>query len=100
MSAIHVLFATEVIAYEFLSEIRRQTDFLLWDVQVRKEVVAYELLSEIRRQTDFLLWDVEVQHGNYGADVVSAKEAWDREPFMESVASTYGGDVRADSSPG
>jgi len=69
MSAIDVLFATEVIAYEFLSEIRRQTDFLLWDVQVRKEVVAYELLSEIRRQTDFLLWDAEVQHGNYGADV-------------------------------
>jgi len=55
---------------------------------------AYEFLSEIRRRSDSLLWDVRVRDSHQGTDVVIPRKAWDREPFMESVAATYGADVR------
>jgi len=72
MAAIHVVFTSPATAYEFLSEIRRQSASLLWDTQVHQR--------------------------DEGADVVIPRSLWDREPFIASVAETYGGDVRAESS--
>jgi hypothetical protein len=70
VSTVHVVFSSAVSAYSFVSEIRRQSDSLLWDVRVRP------------RQD--------------GAEVLIPSLAWTLEPFIRRVAAAHGGDVEGD----
>ena len=70
MNAVHVFFASDDIAYQFVSEIRRQSDTFLGDLRVR------------------------LRHD--GAEVVIPERLWWREPFIKSVADDYGGNVQVE----
>ena len=52
---------------------------------------AFSFVSEIRRRSDSLLWDLRVRRRDGGAEVLVPEDAWRREPFMKSVATEYGG---------
>ena len=71
MSTVHVVFSSAVSAYSFVSEIRRQSDSLLWDVRVRP------------RQD--------------GAEVLIPERTWGLKPFVRRVAAAHGRDVEGDS---
>ena len=56
-------------------------------------IVAYQFVSEIRRKSDSLLWDLRVTRRNGGADVVFPGPLWRSKPTLRVIAETYGGDV-------
>ena len=56
-------------------------------------VAAFSFVSEIRRRSGSLLWDLRVRRQDGGAEVLVPEDAWRHEPFIEAVATQYGGDV-------
>jgi len=61
---------------------------------------AYRFVSEIRRRSRSLLWDIGVRRRKDGADVVIPEDVWEHEPFMESVAASHGGEVEDEAPTG
>jgi len=59
---------------------------------------AYRFVSEIRRRSDSLLWDIGVRRRKNGADVVTPQDVWKHERFIESVAASHGGEIEDESS--
>lgn len=56
---------------------------------------AYAFVSEIRRRSDTMLWDVRVRR-TPSPVVVVPERIWRREAFVRGVAERYGGAIRED----
>jgi hypothetical protein len=57
---------------------------------------AYGYLSDVRRQSDSLLWDVTVQPREPGYAVVVPEQTWLVQALLRSVVSRHGGSLEAE----
>ena len=57
---------------------------------------AYAFLSEVRRRSDTMLWDIRVRRTGERPAVVVPRQAWRSERLLPALAIDYGGDVQSD----